>query len=323
MLYVAAMRFSLRQLEYFIAAGEMGSITLASEMIHISQPSISTAISHLERELKAQLFIRHHAQGLSLTPVGRALLSEAKRVIAQTENLYTIAAETSGAVRGTLSLGCMVTLAPMLVPELSQGFVSAFPDATIRHVEGHQEDLLRGLRRSEIDLALTYDLQIPDDIAFTALVSLPPYIVVAEAHPLALRDSVTLEELSERHLVLLDLPLSREYFLALFMAAGITPMITARSAYPEVIRAMVANGASYALFNVRPRSDQALDGRKLVSIRLAGQHHPMTIGIATLRELTKSKLVEAFQAHCQACISGTYIPGMIAPVVTKRTKTDM
>ena len=320
--YSGTMRYTLRQLEYFVAAAETGSITVASEMIHISQPSISTAISHLERELKAQLFIRHHAQGLSLTPVGRALLSEAKRVIAQAESLYTMASETIGTVRGTLSLGCMVTLAPMLVPELSHGFASAFPDTTIRHVDGHQEDLLKGLRRSEIDVALTYDLQIPDDIEFSPLVSLPPYVVVAETHPLARQNAVTLEELTGHPLVLLDLPLSREYFLALFMAAGITPTIATRSAYPDVVRAMAANGIGYALFNVRPRSDQSLDGRKLVSIRLAGQHRPMTIGIATLRALARSKLIEAFCDHCRARISRSYIPGMVAPVMTERSRIN-
>jgi DNA-binding transcriptional LysR family regulator len=68
------MRYTLRQLEYFVAAGETGSITLASEQVNISQPSVSTAISHLEKELGVQLFIRHHAQGLSLTAVGRSLL---------------------------------------------------------------------------------------------------------------------------------------------------------------------------------------------------------------------------------------------------------
>lgn len=318
----AAMRFSLRQLEYFIAAGETGSITLASEVIHISQPSISTAISHLERELNAQLFIRHHAQGLSLTPVGRALLSEAKRVVAQAESLYTIASEAIGTVRGTLSLGCMVTLAPMLVPELSNGFVAAFPDTTIRHVEGHQEDLLRGLRRSEVDVALTYDLQIPDDIAFSPLVSLPPYVVVAETNPLARHSAITLQELAEQPLVLLDLPLSREYFLALFMAAGVVPTIAARSAPPELVRAMVANDTGYSLFNVRPRSDLSLDGRRLISIRLSGEHRPMTIGLATLGTLARSKLIEAFATHCSACISRSYIPGMVAPVMTERTRIE-
>jgi len=61
-------KFSFRQLSYFIAAAETGSITLASKRANISQPAISTAISHVERELGVQLFLRHHAQGLSLTP---------------------------------------------------------------------------------------------------------------------------------------------------------------------------------------------------------------------------------------------------------------
>ena len=52
------MRYTLRQIEYFIATAETGSITLASERVNISQPSISTAIAHLEEELGTQLFIR-------------------------------------------------------------------------------------------------------------------------------------------------------------------------------------------------------------------------------------------------------------------------
>lgn len=64
------MRFTFRQLEYFVATGESGSIRLASERIHVSQPSISTAISQLEREFGLTLFVRQHAQGLSLTPAG-------------------------------------------------------------------------------------------------------------------------------------------------------------------------------------------------------------------------------------------------------------
>src|SRR5258707_14043708 len=109
------MRYTFRQLEYFIAAGETGSITLASERISISQPSISTAISHLERELGVQLFVRHHAQGLSLTPVGRTLLRDAKQLIEQAEALYATASEASGQVRGQLTVGCLVTLAPMVL----------------------------------------------------------------------------------------------------------------------------------------------------------------------------------------------------------------
>ena len=102
------MRFTFRQLEYFVAAGETGSITLASERINISQPSISTAISNLETELGVQLFIRHHAHGLSLTPAGRRLLIEAKTLLAQASHLYDVVSEVTDIVRGQLSVGCLV-----------------------------------------------------------------------------------------------------------------------------------------------------------------------------------------------------------------------
>ena len=145
------MRYTFRQLEYFIAAGETGSITLASERISISQPSISTAIAHLERELGVQLFIRHHAQGLSLTSAGRSLLREAKRIIEQADALHAVASEAVGQIRGQLAVGCLVTLAPMVMPELSLSFTSAFPATRIRQIENNQERLLEGLQRAEID----------------------------------------------------------------------------------------------------------------------------------------------------------------------------
>ncbi len=314
------MRYTLRQLEYFIAAGETGSITLASERIAISQPSISTAISHLEQELGVQLFVRHHAQGLSLTPAGRKLLAEAKHLIEQAEALYAAASEATDQVRGQLSVGCMVTLAPMIMPELAHGFMAAFPSTRIRHFEANQEWLLDGLRRAEIDVALTYDLQIPEGIVFSPLASLPAHVVVSEAHPFARLSAVSLQDLAAEPLILLDLPISREYFLALFLKEGLQPKIHSRSAHQDVVRTMVANGYGYTLANVRPRSDLALDGRRVVRVRLSGEHRPMVIGTATLGNLRKSRLLEAFEAHCRSYVSDAYIPGMVAPAIDRRVK---
>lgn len=307
------MRFTLRQLEYFVAAGETGSITLASERIAISQPSVSTAISHLEKELGVQLFVRHHAQGLSLTPAGRRLLREAKALLQQAEALYDAAGEASGQIRGRLSVGCLITLAPMVIPELSHSFMAAFPDTFVHQVEDDQERLLDGLRKAETDIAITYDLQLSDDIAFEPLATLPPHAVVSEEHPFAKKAKVGLAELAGEPMILLDLPFSREYFLALFMAEGLAPNIQARSAHQEVVRTMVANGYGYSLFNAFPRSDQALDGRRLVRVPLAGKPRPMRLGMATATQVKPSRLVEAFRAHCRSVISDRYIPGMVPP----------
>ena len=308
------MRYTIRQLQYFVAAAEAGSITLGAEKINISQPSISAAISTLEREFGVQLFIRHHAQGLSLTAAGRRLLVEAKQLIRQAQALYAVASEAADTISGSLSVGCMVTMAPMVMPELAHSFMAACPRAAIRQTVANQEWLLAALERTEIDLALTYDLQIPTGIAFTPLARLPPYVMVGEMHPLAGHRRASLEELAEHPLILLDLPLSADYFLGLFLKEGLTPRIHSRSDHQEVVRTMVANGYGYTLANVRPRSDLALDGRRLVRIDLAGEHRPMIIGTAVLGQLRPTRLLSAFLAHCQASISDAQIPGMM-PVV--------
>lgn len=310
---VMLMRFTLRQLEYFIATAESGSIKSASERIYVSQPSISTAISQLETELGAQLFLRRHAQGLSLTPTGQKLLMQAKVVIAQSQNLYSVAAEAMNQVRGTLSLGCLLTFAPMLLPDVRHSFIAAHPETTIRPTVDNHSDLLSKLERAELDVALTYDLLIPEGYEFTPLAELAVYVQVAEDDPLALRDYVTLDEMAQHDFILLDLPLSRDYFLGLFAAAGVTPNIAAQIPHQEVIRTMVGNRYGYTLANVRPKNKAALDGRKLVSVILAGDHKPMQIGLIRAKQQVPTLLVRTFEEHCRMLIRDDHVPGMEAP----------
>ena len=223
------MRFTLRHLQYFVAAAEANSIAAASQRIAVSPPSISAAIAHLEKELGLQLFIRHHAQGLSLTASGRQMLREAKALLAQADALHASARDLTEQARGPLNVGCLVTLAPIILPELCHAFQQRFPAVHVSIHEGDQEHLINRLRRGEIDISLTYDLQVPEDVAFEALAQLPPYALLWPEHSLAQRRSLSLHDLAPEPLILLDLPLSREYFLSLFFQEGLTPQIAARS----------------------------------------------------------------------------------------------
>jgi DNA-binding transcriptional LysR family regulator len=308
------LRITLRQLEYFVAAGEAGSITGAAERISISPPSISMAVSSLEREFGVQLFVRHHAQGLSLTFAGRALLDQAKSLLIQAERLAASACDLSEQVRGRLVVGCLVTLAPMILPELAHTFVQAHALIELPLVEGDQERLMHALLKADVDMAITYDLDLHPSLRFRPLVSLPPHVMVGEDHPLARRPSVTLEALQDEDFLLLDLPMSSDYFLSVFRAAGIEPRVRYRSTSLEVVRTMVANGQGYSLANAMPRSELALDGRRVVRLPLAGTHRPMTIGVLSLADVQKSKLFQAFEAHCSLTITSARIPGMISPL---------
>ncbi|TGV75972.1 LysR family transcriptional regulator, partial [Mesorhizobium sp. M00.F.Ca.ET.149.01.1.1] len=82
------LRFTLRQLEYFVAVGEAGSIAKAAEQVNVSPPSISASIAQLEAEFGVQLFVRKHSHALALTAGGRLFLKEAARLLNDADALH-------------------------------------------------------------------------------------------------------------------------------------------------------------------------------------------------------------------------------------------
>lgn len=307
------LRFTLRQLEYLVAVAECGSIALAAERCHVSSPSISAAISQLEQEFGLQLFVRRHAQGLSLTEGGRQFTETAREVLAAGAALNDRAAELTGQVRGPLSVGCLLTFAQVVLPRLRRGFAEAFPEVEFRQSEHDHAGLIEALRHATLDLALSYDLEVPGDLVFEPLLSLPPYALLPEGHALAGRSSVTAGDLAEWPMVLLDLPFSADYFLSFFAASGLRPRIAERTRDMGVMRAMVANGFGYSIANIRLGSDRAPDGRRLVFVPLVTPLAPMRMGLIMPQAATSRRAIAAFVDHCRARLTEDALPGLTGP----------
>ncbi len=298
-------------MQYFVATAESGSIIIASEKIHVSSPSISAAIAHIESELQVQLFIRQHAKGLMLTNVGEKVMQECKLILNQSSRLYALAADFSGSIRGPLKLGCFSAFSPMIYAEIIHGFTNLYKNVTLQLCEDDQQILLQNLSRNELDVVLTYDLNIDHDfIHFEPLAVLPPHVLVSEAHPLAKNAAVTLEELANYPMVLLDMPYSNDYFISLFRQQKLSPQVAHSSRHVDVVRSMVANNLGYTILNVRPKNNYSLDGKRLVRLRIAGEHRPMQIGLATAKNANLNTVAQAFISRCRAFLSNQYIPGM-------------
>lgn len=307
------LRFTLRQLEYFVAVGDAGSIALASEKVNVSSPSISAAIGQLEDEFGLQLFVRKHAQGLALTQAGRQFIVQARSVLDQADALNRLASDISGNVQGPLAVGCLLTFAQLVVPQLRRRFEARYPDVRISQIETDQQGIFDRLRAGEIDVALTYDLEIPKDLTFVPLVELPPYAMVSETHPLAQLSAVSVTALKGHPMVLLDLPMSSDYFLSFFTAAGLKPKIAERTRDMAVMRSLVGNGFGYAIANVRPLSDVSPDGNKLQFIPLIGQVRSMQMGLLMAEGAQNVLTVKAFIDHCRETITNDFVPGMNVP----------
>ncbi|MCF6234404.1 MAG: LysR family transcriptional regulator [Rhodobacteraceae bacterium] len=304
------LRYTLRQLEYFVAVGEAGSIAQASEKVNVSSPSISAAINQLEKEFGLPLFVRQHAQGLSLTQAGRRMAEQARFVLQEANRLMDLAGDISGSVRGPLSIGCLVTFAQVVLPSVRRSFETAFPEVRVRQNELNQSEIFSFLRRAEIDIALTYDLGLPADLQFVSLLELPPYAIVHETHPLAHLPAVSVEELKNHPMVLLDLPFSAEYFLSFFAQIDAKPIIAERTKDMAVMRSLVANGFGYSIANVRPLNDYSPDGKALKFIPLAGPVRPMRMGLLMSTNADTTSVVRAFVEHCRDQLQSGGFPGL-------------
>jgi DNA-binding transcriptional LysR family regulator len=290
-----ALRVTLRQLEYFVAVGELGSIAQAALKLHVSAPSISTAITQLETELRLQLFVRRYAHGLTPTPGGRRMLAAAKDVLMRADHFLTLASDLQASLSGPLALGCLSSFAAMVLPELRARFEAEFPQVRVHQVEEDHAHLMDGLKAGSLDLCLTYDLDLPAGVRF---------------HPLADSPAITPRDLAEHPMVLLDLPGSTSYFLSAFETAGMSPRIAVRTRDMALARSMVANGFGFTLVNVRPLSDHSADGKRIIYRPLSGGPRALRMGLARPEGLHRTRVVEAFEAHCRALITQDSIPGL-------------
>ena len=293
------LRFTLRQLEYFLAVAEHGSIAAAAQKANVSSPSISAAISQLEDEFGLHLFVRKHAHGLSLTQGGIFFRQQAGKVLAEAARLTSLANDITGKIRGPLNVGCLLTFAQIILPQLRRRFVDKHAEVDFRQFQRTQTELFEDLRKAALDVALTYDLDIPPDLEFIPLVTLPPYALMAANHPLAQLESVSPRQLVEHPMVLLDLPVSTEYFLSFFKRSRHRLKIVERTRDLAVMQSLVANGFGYSLANIRPTSDRAPDGRKLRYIPLSGPVRPMKMGLLLSQGARSSLTVRSFIDHCR------------------------
>ncbi|WP_313549261.1 LysR family transcriptional regulator [Pseudomonas sp.] len=302
--------FTLRQLRYFVAVVEEDSIVEAARQLHISQPSISVAIKNLEETFNQRLFIRHHAQGVSLTASGRRLYERARALLRLSYELEQNARAENDLVSGTVAIGCFESAAPLYMPKLVAGFKQNYPEITIQLYDGEQHELMHGLHRGRFDLAFLYDLELGDSINKERL-NAPhkPYALLPAAHPLARKKAVTLKELSREPMILLDVVPSRNYFIDIFKEKGYCPTVAYSSPSIEMVRCMVGQGLGFSVLVTRPSTDMTYDGKRLAQVNIHDEMPASMLIMAYLRNNEPTKATQLFMDYCRTV---DLSPGILA-----------
>jgi DNA-binding transcriptional LysR family regulator len=305
-------RFTLKQLEYFVAVAETGSVTGAAATIPLSQSALSTALADLERVLGVQLLLRHHARGVTLTPAGERLVLIARALLGQAEDLQTTAGEIGGAALGNVTLGCFSVLAPYVLPQIHAAAAEQLPGLQVDVVEGSLDELESGVLSGKLELALGYDLGFGPGLLRQSLFQVPAYLLLPAGHRLAGRRRLTLQALAGEPMVLLDLPHSRDYFLAAFERAGVEPVVRYRTRSVELARALVGRGLAYTVLNLRPAGDTSLDGLPVRPVPLMDPPPALEAVLLQAEGVRATRRAEAVAALCRSVLT-TKSVGQIQP----------
>lgn len=286
------LQYTLRQLQYFSAAAELGSFSAAAEKLFVSPTAVASAITDLEQALDTQLFVRRKAHGLEITPAGNYILVEARSLIASAEELNRTVRFHDGKLRGPVTIGCYATLAATVLPALTAQFEALHPEVDISSVEGDMEELIPLLEAGKLDVVTTYRINLPLGLNEIVLFDTSVHVLLPADHRLAAQDSVSIAQLADEPLIMLDLPPSGRHTLDMLHAAGVKVNVRHRTSNFELVRSMVARGLGFSLLVQKPPIDHSYEGLPLVAKRI----HP---------EFSKEAVVMIWpdQVHLNARVS--------------------
>lgn len=143
----------LKQLSYFTAIVDEGSISAAAKKLHISQPPLSHQMKSLENELGVVLFERG-LRSITLTDAGKLLYTRAKTILDMASATKMEIDNLGRGLSGTLRIGMVSSSSLGHIARKLRDFREIYPEVTYQIYEGNTYQMLDALKTSQIDLAL-------------------------------------------------------------------------------------------------------------------------------------------------------------------------
>lgn len=242
----------LRQLRYFVAVAEEGNISRAAKEIFLTQPALSRQIRALEDEI-GQCLLERHAHSIRLTPVGEALLREARELLQHAEQMIERVRCTGGGVR--LRVGYAPSLAAGMLSAAVENFTQTHPNARVEFFDLATKEMLAGLEGDKLDVVVTVGQ--PHEtrgLVWTPLARSAWQLAVNRNHPLAQRKRITPTEVGAAPLLVFcqrDYPEYWETITGWLREHRLRPQIAGEYDGVDSLMAAVESGLGVAVVTTR------------------------------------------------------------------------
>jgi DNA-binding transcriptional LysR family regulator len=277
------MAFTIRQLQFFVAVAEQGSVSRAAQSLSISQSSVTEAIKELERDLGVELFERH-PRGLNITHKGHQFLRHATKILAGVSDARrSFEGEASGG--GRLHLGVTSLVAGYVLSDILARYRRAFQGVEVTAIEDSGDYLEHLLVGGELDVAVMVISNLRDRMALQAeIVEVSPYrLWLPLGHHLAGADIIGVHDIAREPLIMLTVDEIEENTGKLLIALGARPHVAFRTRSVEAVRSLVATGAGIALLPDLVYRPWSLEGDRIELRDVSGSLPVVQVGMVWRR----------------------------------------
>ncbi|WP_162247102.1 LysR family transcriptional regulator [Rhizobacter sp. Root404] len=216
----------IRQLRYFKAIVECGSVSLAARRLFVAQPALSLHVRTLERELSCKLLERHRA-GVNPTAAGLALYAEAAAIVERLEAIPVRLAAPRQELPQLLRIGFIPTALFSLLSDLVQCASALSPSLIVDAEEGSSAQLLLSLSQHELDAAFVRVAVVPRGVHILAEREDPYVVAIHSEHPLSRgQRPLELGRLRNQRLIFLgrdQCAICHDHAMAICFSAGLDP----------------------------------------------------------------------------------------------------
>lgn len=289
---------NLRQLRQFVTLAETGNFRRAAEALHMAQPPLSVSIRKLEEELGDALFERR-STGVFLTPVGEALLPDARLTLFHAEQCRQAVVDAREGQGGLLRMGIIGSATCALLPELIPSLRERFPKIELELTEATSSEILEGLVSRRFDVGFVrYPVLHPAPFDLLPMDRDDFVLAVSEHSALAAHDAIALCDAAHEPFIMYPkdkVPSLSALALMRCHLSGFTPRVAQEAMQVQTIMSLVASGLGVGLVAsvarlVTPRGVKCL----ALNDKPPGFH----VGIALARlQDNSSRLVERFTEH--------------------------
>lgn len=258
----------IEQLMYIIEINQTGSISLAAEKLHVSQPNISQAIVSLEEELGVKLFKRSRI-GAVPTEDGKLIISKAIEIMNKVEELKETASLQFNQLSGSLAIASVPSLCLSILPPTLANFKAKHADVELVMMEMNYPQIVQEVLGGQVDLgliAVARNFQSPHtQLISEHLLDCRIMAYVGKKSPLSQRTQISIEEL-----LLEPLLISSDYLNNIFKKHG-EPTILFKLGNSEAAKRIIAEGIAIGFYTVTGmRNDPYLETGSIVALEVTG-----------------------------------------------------